>query len=61
MLDSLSDAQVSLLLTGDCWELHDDCLCRSFDRFELYRLGHVDVHGRFTTLGFAMRAALIDD
>jgi hypothetical protein len=61
LLDRLSDAQVSLLLTGDCWELRDDCACRSFERFELHRLGHVNAHGHFTPLGLAMRAALIDD
>jgi hypothetical protein len=58
---SLTDEQVSLLLTGDCWQLRDDCVCRSIERFAMHKLGVVDVHGHFTPGGYASRAALIAD
>lgn len=61
LLARLSDEQFSLLLTGDCWELRDDCVCRSFRRFDLQLKGLVTVHGRFTALGSALQAAPIDD
>lgn len=61
LLDELSDEQVSLILTGDCWKLRDTCVCRSMERFELFRRGLADVHGRLTALGIAVQTALIDD
>lgn len=57
----LSDEQVSLLLTGDCWKLCDTCVCRSMERFELFRWGLADVHGRLTALGVAVQDRLIED
>ena len=59
LLDELSDAEVSLMLTGDCWELRDDCVCRSFDRFALQLRGLVTVHGEFTVLGLDVQDTLI--
>lgn len=61
LMDELSDEQVLLILTGDCWSLLDACVCRSFERFDLYRLGLVDVHGRLTALGVAVQDRLIED
>lgn len=61
LLDKLSDEQVSLILTGDCWALRDTCVCRSLERFELFRWGLADVHGRLTSLGIAALERLIAD
>lgn len=60
LLDELTDEQVSLLLTGDCWDLREDCLCRTFDRFALQLRGLADEHGHLTELGLTAQAALID-
>lgn len=61
LLDELSDEQVSLILTGDCWDLRDCCVCRSLQRFEFFRWGLADVHGRLTNLGIAVQERLIAD
>jgi hypothetical protein len=61
LLDEISDHQVLLILTGDCWSLLGTCICRSFERFDLHRLGVTDVHGRLTGLGLRVQAALIED
>jgi hypothetical protein len=45
LFDELSDPEVSLLLTGDRWELRDGCVCWSSDRFALQLRGVADVHG----------------
>jgi hypothetical protein len=61
LLAEISDEQVSLILTGDCWSLRDSCVCRSMERFELFRWGLADVHGRLTKLGIVVQNALIND
>ena len=58
LLDQLTDDQVSVLITGDCRHLSYECLCRSAERFELFRLGIADVHGRLTPLGLRVQANL---
>lgn len=60
-MHELSDEQVSLILTGDCWDLRDCCVCRSLERFELFRWGLTDVHGQLTKLGVAVLERLIED
>jgi hypothetical protein len=60
-LDRLKDEQVSVIVTGDCWDLSYVCICRSYERFALCRSGVVDVHGRLTTLGLRMQQELFGD
>ena len=58
LLDQLTDDQVSVLITGDCWKLSYVCVCRSCERFALFRLGIAEVHGRLTPLGLKVQANL---
>ena len=51
----LTDNQLSDIITGDCWKLDDECICRSVERFELYRLGLATVHGRLTDDGLRLQ------
>jgi hypothetical protein len=61
LLDQLTDEQISVIVTGDCWELSDVCICRSPERFPLCCLGVADVHGRLTALGLRLQQTLFDD
>ena len=61
LLDELTDDQVSVLITGDCWDLSYVCVCRSCERFALFRLGIAQVHGRLTPLGLKVQNELFDD
>lgn len=51
----LSDNQLSDMITGDCWRLDDECLCRSPERFELFRRGLATIHGRLTDDGLRLQ------
>jgi hypothetical protein len=51
----LSDSQFSDLITGDCWLLDNECVCRSLERFELYRIGLATIHGRLTDDGLRLQ------
>ena len=61
LLDQLTDDQVSVLITGDCWDLDYVCVCRSVERFELLSLGVAELHGRLTPLGLKVQQELFDD
>ena len=61
LLDRLTNDQVAVIITGDCWHLSYVCLCRSYKRFDLCRLGVADVHGRMTALGLRVQQKLFDD
>jgi hypothetical protein len=61
LLDQLTDEQISLIVTGDCWDLSYVCVCRSYERFALYRMGIADVHGRLMSLGLMAQQELFDD
>lgn len=58
LLDQLTDDQVSVMITGDCWNLSYVCVCRSIERLDLYRLDIADVHGRLTPLGLTVQHEL---
>ena len=55
-----NDNQLSDMITGDCWQLDDECLCRSPERFELYRLGLATIHGRLTDDGLGLQRSFDD-
>ena len=61
LFDQLTDEQVSVIITGDCWHLSYVCLCRSFERFDLFKLGIADVHGKLTEMGLEVQRALFGD
>ena len=61
LLDQLTDDQVSVLITGDCWDLSYVCVCRSVERLALFRLGIAEVHGRLTPLGLKVQQELFED
>jgi hypothetical protein len=61
LLDRLTDEQISDIITGDCWDLSYVCVCRSPQRFALYRLGVADIHGRLTGLGLQVQQELFED
>ena len=56
----VTDNQLSDIITGDCWHLDDECLCRSLERFELYRLGLATIHGRLTDDGLRLQRSFDD-
>ena len=61
LLDQLTNEQISVIITGDCWDLSYVCVCRSYERFALCRLGIADAHGRLTNLGRRMQQELFGD
>jgi hypothetical protein len=60
-LDRLTDEQVSIIITGDCWDLSYVCVCRSYERLALFHLGIAGAHGRLTALGLRLQLELFDD
>jgi len=61
LLDQLTDEQVSALIAGDCWDLSYVCVCRSVERFALFKLGIVDIHGQLTVTGLRVQQDLFED
>lgn len=61
LLDQLTDDQVSVIVTGHCRHLSYECVCRSYERFDLRRLGIANVHGQLTPLGVKVQQELFDD
>ena len=61
VFDQLTDEQISVIITGDCWHLSYVCVCRSYERFSLCRMCVANVHGHLTALGLRVQQELFGD